>query len=811
MILLGSFKVSAQVKDISVTLSPALEYTLWDNKSGLEDGLLFGGKVGFGFGEYIELRATYMQDIDLNTSFSDFGLVNYSSDSFTKRDVNLTRIGGEFKANFGTSTKLNPYFTLGSGVQTIQLESQFKHEQIFASLGLGAKFNMGKRTVFAIEAKNTMYNFNAGSRLLTEADKLTFGVSDADFNDEKLSNWSAMASLQFYLGGRKPGTLTELDQAYLNSFSGGFSGVRFVLEPGLSNIQFDNESNFRDAWLLGGYLGLDFNDYIGIRAFYYQAANDEQISTDFDKLSMYGGEFRARLNQPTGVVPYIALGGGYMNASNGYLGKNGSSVNNSYFASGGLGLQVPLVKGVLAYGGIKALLTSNANEEDLQSPDQIQTHIMYDFGLKLVLGKKAASPSTVYNENLEEVLNEQQLDNDIKISNLKAGYQEKITQLEADLKKAKANKDLNKAVEILEDKKATVEALKEVEAVEVVAATKKTENIKKATTEKKVEVEKIVVADDSIVDENKPAIHKKIIEEKKVEAQSKLVPEPVVETAPVEDKEPMVQMTPLEFEMLIQRILNQVETNAVPSTTLKNQSQAYNENQILLLKKRVLELEKVANNAKLKNDINAKAEQSNDAKYQQVLNKLDTLNRKVESNTERIEGLHAIQKAESNVIEPEVELNETEEKVVDTLSFVEPMKLEEPKPNLSKLAFQDMAGFAGIMFGKESMPVIGTRAYFGIQASKIMLVPELFFGISNPISFGISGNCIMPININNATVKPYAGAGLGFMNIKGVAKLNANLILGANTNVLNGKLYVDFTIRNLFDYNQLAVGYKFNL
>jgi hypothetical protein len=51
---------------------------------------------------------------------------------------------------------------------------------------------------------------------------------------------------------------------------------------------------FRNSWLLGGYA--DFDTYTGIRVFYLQATENETISTNFDKLAMYGVEFRARLN-----------------------------------------------------------------------------------------------------------------------------------------------------------------------------------------------------------------------------------------------------------------------------------------------------------------------------------------------------------------------------------------------------------------------------------------------------------------------------------------------------------------------------------
>ena len=100
--LLITLKFSAQVKDISFTFSPSAEYTWWDNQAGFKDGALVGGKLGFGFGEYLELRGVYLQSLDLKTDFSDFGLTNFNESLFTSQDVKLTRWGGEFKANIGT-------------------------------------------------------------------------------------------------------------------------------------------------------------------------------------------------------------------------------------------------------------------------------------------------------------------------------------------------------------------------------------------------------------------------------------------------------------------------------------------------------------------------------------------------------------------------------------------------------------------------------------------------------------------------------------------------------------------------------------
>lgn len=295
-----NFKFTAQVKDISFTFSPAAEYTWWDSQSGFKDGTLIGGKLGFGFGEYLELRGVYLQSLDLKTDFLDFGLTNFDEALFTSQDVKLTRWGGEFKANIGTN-RLKPYFTIGTGVQNIEVDSK-DFEQIYGSVGVGVTFNLAKRAVLSIEAKNTTYNFNAASSLLTNGDKVAFSVNDATTTTDRMSNWGLMGSLQFYLGGRKPGTLTELDEAYLNKFKGGFKGMQLVIEPSIAHISFDDKSLFRDTYMLGGYAGFDFNEYIGLRGFYFKATNDDEISTDFDKLSMYGIEFRARLNDGNGVT-----------------------------------------------------------------------------------------------------------------------------------------------------------------------------------------------------------------------------------------------------------------------------------------------------------------------------------------------------------------------------------------------------------------------------------------------------------------------------------------------------------------------------
>ncbi len=773
VLIFSGFYTKAQVKDISFTLSPVGEYTWWDDKAGLEDGTLVGGKLGFGFGEYLELRGVYLQSIDLKTNFKDFGLVNFDPNLFTQQDINLTRWGGEFKANIGTG-KLNPYVTVGTGVQKTEIDAtSAKFEQVYASAGFGVKLELDKRVVLNVEAKNTTYKFNAGENLLVDADKTAFGVTDDDFSNERLSNWSVLGSLQFYLGGRRPGVLTDLDEAYLNKFKGGFRGMQLILEPSVSYIAFDDNSLFRDTYLLGGYAGIDFNEYIGVRGYYFQATENEKISTDFDNLAMYGLEVRARLNDGKGVTPYLVIGGGYLNSYNSYLGKGDVAVNSNEFASGGLGLNIPLGRNLLIAGGVRAMLTSGEDVTDITAPDEIQTHVMYNAGIKLVLGRKSEAPKDVYSRNVQRELETQQTINDAKIQNLKAEYQTKIVSLEEEIKAAYEAKDVDKAVVLLEEKKETQKALKEVEKVEGVKVEKQTE---------------------------------------KALPKQEVAPQVASEVTPSN----LIQMTPAEFESLIEKILKGLEeTPEVEKTEeiLPEQESSDEQNQIDLLNKRIDVLEKLLLQVNAKKTTENKVavpdevDNTNDEildTQARILKKLQEINREIEINSKLIAQKD---KAQTIVVSPVTEA--TKETVITTLNeegeIIDNQNISEGD---KLLKYNHSSAILGFNYGGASTANIGTRLHYTIDRTPLEFMPEIYIGFGEATSFGVSGNVVYPFSIKSDKVKPYIGFGLGFANINDNFHGNYNVIVGSKLPFINDKVYVDFTMRNSFRYNQLAVGYK---
>lgn len=472
LLLLSLFffnSLHAQVEDISFTLAPTAEYVWWDDQTGLESNFLYGGKIGFGFGEYLELSGIYQTSNQLQTDFSSFGLTNFSTEIFEKQDVKLNRYGGELKVNFSKG-RLSPYATLGTGIQSLEV-NETNLEQIYAGFGLGLRLGISNRINLLIEAKAIGFSIDAANNLLTTANQVEYGVNTESYGVEETFNFGAIAALQFYLGGRKPGELSSLDRAYLNDYQGNFKGWSWVLEPSLAYVDFDAESFYRNTWMGGAYFGVDFTKFVGVRVYYFQAMQDESINLDFEDLNTYGLEFRAKLNDGSGVNPYLILGGGYLNVESDYEGViEGVGAQSTGFANAGLGLDIPLGRNVLITGGARAMATSSRNIVDALGPDVLQTHVMYNAGIKIQVGKRAnrpdASKETLQTNELsalEQNLNKKDREDYERLNRLIQKYNLELKDIDNQLENTYQKGATSEALYLLEQKREVSKELREVE------------------------------------------------------------------------------------------------------------------------------------------------------------------------------------------------------------------------------------------------------------------------------------------------------------------------------------------------------------
>ena len=385
--VLLSVSAVAQVKDISFAVAPTADYVWLPKKTAVTNGFMAGGYVGFGFGRNLELLGSYKHSIGVKSTLDGYDAPAAISNVFEAKDVSIYRWGGELKGNIPMAYSFQPYVTLGSGVQTIKA-NDLSQNQVYFGLGIGSKFNLARRLTLNIEAKATHFSLDSRNILYkpTEANTSAYNSwINNNVEDKSHLAWSVGAGLELYLGGRNPNELTELDQVYTS-----LKGFKVVIEPTLGYLNFSDDSNLRDAYFGGLALGVDFTEYIGVRGYYHRAMKDEKFSAEFDKLSIYGGDFLARLNVAKGVVPYLQIGVGYMKVGDDYVGKVVSNTNTSgLFAKGGVGLAIPLGKRVELFG-VANLMYTTRNEDvssALSSVHKLQSNVFYNAGVRIKLAK----------------------------------------------------------------------------------------------------------------------------------------------------------------------------------------------------------------------------------------------------------------------------------------------------------------------------------------------------------------------------------------------------------------------------------------
>lgn len=462
--MVGAFVPTAlaQVKGISYSISPVGEYLDWEKNTGISNGFMVGGNLGFGFGEFVELRGTYLQSLDMKRNFGPLDLKELQGVELSQPGIDVTRWGGDLKLNLSRGSVV-PFLTAGTGVQTFKSDSLATYKNIYVSLGGGLQFVVADRYTLGIQAVNTSFNDSPVRNLTTAAERDANGLAVADYDNELLKNWSVRASLSFYLGGRRPGELTDLDKAYLNNFSGGFS---LPIEVTAGQLDFDKALPYANTKYVGAATGFNFGPYVGLRGYYWRAMDTDYFSS-FDKLAVYGGEGKFKLANGQGLTPSINIGGGVIDALKGYE-VNGVELDekNRPFVSGGLGLDIPFGRAfkLTAYG--KALLTSNDPLENATNPDELATSWAYGLSANLIIGNGVKNVQAEKEESYDELVKNNMKREKNRAKDLKEKYEDRIDQLDDEIKDARDDDNRRLANDLEDDREALKDAVDRIDEIQ---------------------------------------------------------------------------------------------------------------------------------------------------------------------------------------------------------------------------------------------------------------------------------------------------------------------------------------------------------
>jgi hypothetical protein len=805
----------AQVKDVSFILSPKAGYDWFDANSTVDNGLIYGFDAGFGFGNIFELRGIYRHSEDLSQTFGKYqsdisDILNDEDFSFKSRNISVRRYGGELKVNI-LPGKYSPYLTIGTGVQTFKrdfsADSTYKNKNLYASLGLGVKLNITHRVSFDIGGKSFIYNMNPGSFFYDPNASSAVDKWIGNLNSRTMVNWELSAGLSFYLGGVKRQKLSPLEKAYLRRFSGKLYGVKFTFAPAGSYVNFDDKSNFKDTYMLGGMLGVDFTNYFGLHAYYLHSTKNKKLSFNFDNLAMYGVDLVGKLNIPRGIVPYITIGGGYLNALDGYRGKNydmnkpasDQKVNSKYYAKGGVGVNIPLSTNLSIFGSAALFYTKadkNKNITDLSSTDQLRQHSMFTAGLRVRFGKKANSKKAT-NKAFR-----------LRFEPKRQHYQKKIKGLKKQLDKAYAQNDTLKMAKIMREK----------EQLEQKAQRNRKENQKKQRPSNRFKPGKDTLKVELVnaYKHNNMKKMKQIMEEKqKIQARKDSL-----KRAANAKGNGMVRMTPEELQSLINKTLDHVAQKQDSMIIINKLNHI--EQLVLNLKnnqqRQPAPAPKAAPNQQgnnqpkpkeggtKKNKMNnaQKANGTNGNAPQGALNnKMNELNQKLETQNNRIKQLQRTLNAQ----------HQQGKKQKGNVTVVNPRQRQHNNAVSynNGMLHEGFAAFIGYGLGDVNSLNIGVRRYYGFRNTSFFFMPAAYIAVAHNYGFGVSANGIYQFNLKmNPRLNPYAGLGLGINFVGGKFSLNPNFILGTLYRLgRSGSILFDYTIRGNFKYNQLAIGYRF--
>lgn len=397
--LVPSMQSKAQTNDLNLILSPTIGYTTWSQQVNFGSTAYWGARVGWSFGQNIELYGTYDRTFDLQGKLREgkWNVLDQLANRLEGSKVQMERWGGEAKVNILPNTLFTPYVLGGAGVMNISHDalekgqSDYREERLYAVLGVGAKFNLARRLTLGLEARNTLFNLDEDSHY---RNTLHTGKGT-------LHNWSVAASLNAYLGGNNRAK-TPFEKAMQARYSGGLRGLVWAVEPTVAHINFSNSSQLHDQWLLGVSAGVDFSPVLGLRGFYYTSTQEPgKLSLKLDQdLQLYGAQFIGRLNYLRGLTPYLTVGGGYMDVSRDYVGRGGQAVESGWFAQAGAGLEMPIHRYASLFGSVSAMLAQGDNPDldKAYRPSQVQANWLYQLGVRFRIGKSAKDANELYTQ-----------------------------------------------------------------------------------------------------------------------------------------------------------------------------------------------------------------------------------------------------------------------------------------------------------------------------------------------------------------------------------------------------------------------------
>ncbi|WP_353267149.1 outer membrane beta-barrel protein [Gemmatimonas sp.] len=354
---------------VRFTLAPSGEYVWWDKKLGIEDGPLYGGRLGADFGSLVSLSGFYHLGTDkFGVSRDSLGAGGLPLAGPWRTNTRVRSYGGTLALRLSPA-RLAPFASVGAGVMRFEPDSAAARDQLNYRYGGGIQYDPTPNLRAMIMLEDSRFRLAPGQLYSSTLG----GVSSSDRRTTR-SNWTASASLGIAIGGKVD------DDASDERWSMG----SVPLEAFAGRLEFDDESIDRQA-LLGVRTGIDVGQYVGLRAFYWQGRSGDLRQRE--PIQSYGGEAQFNFTRSRGPSPFLVLGAGRLDFGKDFRDNAGRPRDAETALIAGAGVALRLSDNLRLNAAVRDYVRGPQDLDSVATTSQLTNNLMYTVGIGVDVGR----------------------------------------------------------------------------------------------------------------------------------------------------------------------------------------------------------------------------------------------------------------------------------------------------------------------------------------------------------------------------------------------------------------------------------------
>lgn len=359
----------ARAQGVRLTLAPAAEYVWWDKTTGIEDGTLFGGRLGADFGSLLSVSGYYHRGTGFGVQRDSLSSAGQLLVGPRQTNTGVSTYGGNLALRL-SSARLAPFISAGAGIIRFEPDSVKRVEQINYRYGGGFQYDASSNIRAMVMVEDSRFRLAPGALFPAEPGSMPFADRQAT-----RSNWTVSAGLGVAVGGSVGDDDPETERWSMGSVP---------IEPFVGRLEFDDPSMPRQA-LAGVRTGVDFGQYVGLRGFYWQGRSSDL--KERQDMQSYGGEAQFNFTRSRGPSPFLVLGAGRLDYGEDYRDNAGRTREDETALIVGAGVALRLADAFRLNIAVRDYVRGPQELDSLSSIDKLTNNFMYTVGLGIDLGR----------------------------------------------------------------------------------------------------------------------------------------------------------------------------------------------------------------------------------------------------------------------------------------------------------------------------------------------------------------------------------------------------------------------------------------